>query len=1031
MSRQPAPGVYERLITRAVEDELQLIEPELLRRARLNPADSHEVLARHVAALTRRALRAVADRSDERESLSREIALANRIAAAIGQLGGDITDSDHVVTSAEQLLTAILARRGAAEPIRPATPMGASALLVNGHGQPSVGTELRNEIASADKVDLICAFITWPGIRMFEEALATLADQGGRLRVITTTYLGATDPRALDRLVQLGAEVKVSYDTRSTRLHAKAWLFRRRSGFDTAYVGSSNLSKPAQTTGLEWNVRLSAVEQPHLIDTFEATFDEYWASRDFEDYRPDRDAGRLREAISQEREGPRDLPLRISRIEVRPWGYQQEVLDELTAERELHERWRNLVVMATGTGKTVVAGLDYQRLREAGTVDSLLFVAHRQEILTQSRSVFRHILRDGSFGELLGYGERPRQWRHVFGTIQSLASQDIDADAYDMVIVDEFHHAAAASYRSLLSRVRPRVLLGLTATPERTDGQDVRDYFDGRISAELRLWEALERGLLAPFQYFGVADDTDLSRLTWRRGGYATAELERIYTADHSRVGMIVKQLEDRVLDVGRMRAVAFCVSIAHAEFMARELTRRGIPARAVTSDSGSEVRADAVEALRDRRVNVLCTVDLFNEGVDLPEIDTILLLRPTESATVFLQQLGRGLRIAEGKPCLTVLDLIGAQHQKFRFDLRFRALSGVVRRDLVREIELAFPSLPAGCHITLDEVARGHVLDNVRRSLRRPWAELVAELRSSAERSLATFLADAGLEPPDLYRTGRGGWTGLRRAAGLERRPAGLDDAMLSRAIGRLLHADDPERLGLWSRLLMWEAPPSLAGRPIRERRLLRMLHTALFGHEERPEAFDEAMRRLWQHPARREELAEIASVLRDGLRRVTPPLDDETPLRLHARYSRYEALRAFGDETVRFNEGVRHVPHAGADLFFVTLDKSGQQFSPTTMYADHAISPELFQWESQSTTSDTSPTAQRYIAHEERGQTIHLFLREHNITDRALGTPPFHYAGPMTYVDHTGSRPVRFVWRLAHALPADVFHAAKITRG
>jgi hypothetical protein len=208
-------------------------------------------------------------------------------------------------------------------------------------------------------------------------------------------------------------------------------------------------------------------------------------------------------------------------------------------------------------------------------------------------------------------------------------------------------------------------------------------------------------------------------------------------------------------------------------------------------------------------------------------------------------------------------------------------------------------------------------------------------------------------------------------------------------------------------------------------------MLHTALFGQGERPEQLDEALSRLWQHPARREELVELAVALRDRLRRVTRGIDEIVPLQLHARYRRYEVLRAFGDETTRFTEGVRYVRSAAADLFFVTLEKSERHFSPTTMYADHAISPELFQWESQSTTSETSPTARRYVEHVARGHSVHLFLREHNRPDGALGPPAYFYAGPMTYVAHQGSRPVRFTWRLDHPLPADIFHGAKVTTG
>lgn len=576
------------------------------------------------------------------------------------------------------------------------------------------------------------------------------------------------------------------------------------------------------------------------------------------------------------------------------------------------------------------------------------------------------------------------------------------------------------------------MLLGLTATPERADGQDITAYFDGRIAAELRLWEALERGLLAPFQYFGVPDGTDLSHLTWRRGGYEQAELERLYTGNHARVGMLVRAIEDVVADPGRMRALAFCVSIAHARFMAEQLTARGIPARAVTADTDWTDRRNALQALRERHVNVLCTVDLFNEGIDLPEIDTVLLLRPTESATVFLQQLGRGLRIADGKPCLTVLDMIGAQHRKFRFDLRFRALTGASPRELERQIQEGFPRLPAGCHIHLEPVARDHVLANVRRSLRRPWQELAAELRSSAERTLAGFLEQQGLEPADLYRTGKGGWAGLRRAAGLETRSPGPRDSQLGAAIGRLLHIDDPDRLTLWTQLLTSDQPPQPEGMSVRERRLLRMLHTALFGETAPLDQLTADLQQLWAHPARREELVELAQVLRGRLRRVTYPLpESEVPLWVHARYQRYEVLRAFGDEARSFREGVKHIPHARADLFFVTLRKSERYFSPTTMYADHAISPRLFQWESQSTTADSSPTAQRYIHHAAQGYQVHLFLREHSEADGKLGAPAFFYAGPMTYLEHTGSRPVRFRWQLAYELPADVFRIAKVAAG
>lgn len=492
-------GIYEELMTEQLHRRLQALDPTLLSRESLDPGDAHEILARHIGRLARRALAAA--RGDDTAALVRQVELANQMARAIAALHTPTNDGD-LVAASHDLLRAIADRPSVPAPVRfparPEIPLTTSALLVNGRG-PRIGTEVQRELASADRVDLLCAFVKWHGVRILEEHIGALVRRGATIRVITTTYIGATERRALDRLVELGAEVKVSYETRMTRLHAKAWLFHRHTGFSTAFVGSSNLSKSALIDGLEWNVRLSAVEQSHLLDTFRATFDQYWEDPAFEAYDPadPKQRARLDEALAAEHGGPTDLPLQITTLEVRPWGYQREILDVLGVEREVHRHHRNLVVMATGTGKTVVAGLDYRRLRDAGEVDSLLFVAHREQILAQSREMFRHILRDGSFGELLVAGSRPAEWRHVFASVQSLARVDIGRlapDHFQMVVVDEFHHASqeTKTYADLLRHVEPRILLGLTATPERADGLDVRVWFDGRTAVELRLWEALE-----------------------------------------------------------------------------------------------------------------------------------------------------------------------------------------------------------------------------------------------------------------------------------------------------------------------------------------------------------------------------------------------------------------------------------------------------------------------------------------------------------------------------------------------------------
>jgi superfamily II DNA or RNA helicase len=1026
-----AAGVYEKLVTHELRGRLQAVDDDLVHREGL--ADE-EVLVRHLAELTRRALSLVGE-SDGKDPLTRQVAAANRIALAIArEVADSVTDGDLVTGEAEMLLEIASGRLpdGSVPRIqRPDIPLSTGALLVNGRDQPQIGREVIKELASADKVDLLCAFVKWHGLRLIEEALKSFLERGGTLRVITTTYMGATEKRAVDRLVELGARVGVSYDNQRTRLHAKAWLFHRRSELDTAYVGSSNLSRAAMLDGVEWNVRIARAEQPHLIDTFAATFEDYWNDPSFEPYDPERDGQRLDEALRASDARPSHL--QIANIDVHPYPYQQEILDELQAVREVHGHWRNLVVMATGTGKTIVAALDYQRLRKQGKVQSLLFVAHTKDILTQSLHTFRAVLKDGSFGELFVDGERPQEWRHVFASIQSLRGlADLKAEQFDMIIVDEFHHAAADSYRKLLDHVEPVVLLGLTATPERTDGEDITHWFDGRKpDVELRLWEALERGLLVPFHYFGIHDDIDLSSVSWRRGaGYDLNELTNLYTGLDSRVSLVVQALRDKLGDVGSMKAVGFCVSIKHAEFMANKFMLRGIPAKAITSAMTTQQREEVLERLRAGDVKVVFTVDLFNEGVDVPEIDTVLFLRPTESATVFLQQLGRGLRLTTDKPVLTVLDFVGHQHKEFRFDKRFTAMTGIRRGNLEDEVDKGFPTLPAGCAIDLDREVGKAVLASIKQALGFRRSEILSELRIMGDPSLAGFLAETGLELEDLYQGARGGWARLRREAGLDLRPVTdeTDDQTLGRAIGRMLHVDDPERLHFLREVLADPAPPQWTTADARRQRLLAMLHSALDSRQSLS-ALEENLSRLWRIPARREELISIIDVLYDRIRRVTPvvPEISHLPLHLHARYSKDELLAAFGIERPRsWVQGIRWVEEEQADLFMVTINKSGKGFKPTTMYKDQAITPTLFQWETQSDTRESSRDGQRYVHHVARGSNVHLFLRETK-TD----APPYLYAGPMTYVRHEGERPMRILWELSHPLPGDVFHYAKATTG
>ena len=532
---------------------------------------------------------------------------------------------------------------------------------------------------------------------------------------------------------------------------------------------------------------------------FEATFEQYWDEGTFERYNRDR----FNHVLAARRSAEKDALASVVKLTAFP--HQAAVLQALQAERAAGHL-KNLVVAATGTGKTFIAALDYRALCEQlQHRPSLLFVAHRREILEKSRATYRAAPGDGNFGELLTGQDRPLIGRHLFASVQSLRAERLEKlapDFYDVVVVDEFHHAEATTYTALLNHLKPKHILGLTATPERADGQSILHWFDDRIAAESRLWDALDQELLVPFQYFGIADETDLSQIDFRGGRYSIGALEKVYTADEHRAKQVIRALFERIRNPVEMRALGFCVSVKHAEFMTAYFERNGLKATTVTGATPKQERLSAVRHLRAGDLCAIFTVDVFNEGVDIPEVDTLLFLRPTESATLYLQQLGRGLRLSEGKGCLTVLDFIGRANRHFRFDRRFRVLlGGGTRREARQAIEEGFPRLPSGCSIQLEEAAQEAILTNIKAQVR--WAALADDLVE--DWPLVTFLKRAEVSLVDLYRN-RKTFTHLRHQRGFVDEVA---EDEISWALPRILHVDDPARLSRWRLWLSQPQPP------------------------------------------------------------------------------------------------------------------------------------------------------------------------------------------------------------------------------
>jgi superfamily II DNA or RNA helicase len=922
---------------------------------------------------------------------------------------------------------------------RPDIPLSASALLSGSSRSPSLRSQLIKELHNCDRADWLVSFIKYagllpllPALRDFTQSAAE--DGGPRLRVATTTYMGATDIKAIEALLELpNTQVRVSYDTKRTRLHAKAYLFHRKTGFGSAYVGSANISKSAHDEGLEWTVKISQYETEHLWRHACATFESHW--EDGTEFLPcaRSDLAHMRSALQHE-SGTKKSGESLPFFDLRPFGYQQAILEDIVNER-LADKHQHLIVAATGTGKTMIAAFDYRFLcREERKRPRLLFVAHREELLKQARASFRQVLRDGSFGEIMAGGHEPEAYDHLFCTVQSWSSRGLDrldVAHFEYVVLDEAHHASASSYQRLIAHIKPRVLMGLTATPERSDGADIRSDFGGAFTHEIRLPEAIERALLAPFHYYGIPDleGVDFSRVGWRSGRYDSGELNRLIEHNRDRAAWVMGQADRYVVDLTQVRALGFCVSVAHAEFMANFCQEQGIEAIALSANSPQELRDRAKRDLESRAVNIIFTVDLYNEGVDIPSVDTILFLRPTESLTVYLQQLGRGLRLHPDKSHVAVLDFIAPQHRRFSYAKRFRALASRWDIAVDKQIGSGFSYVPSGCFVHLERQAKEYVLENIRQasqSLR--TNHLIQELsqlqgQQTGRISLGQMLEFFHLEDPDeIYRRGLPHAL-LEKAKGKE--PV-LGDWLpdLAKGFRRLLLLDDPSLIEEFRRAVVADGECSTS--------VLALIHTALWGRRRPGEGeLLQAHHFLRSHPGLMEDLGDLF----DWLCSHQTPLPKQyfSPsgiLCLHAHYTREQVLLALGkgsfEAPFSSREGVLHVSERKVDCFFADIEKSESDFSPTTMYEDYAITDRLFHWQSQSQTSETSSVGQRYIAHEDQGYTPLLFIRERKKLANGL-TAPYFFAGPLRYRRHEGSKPISFIWELEHQLPAKVLAWAR----
>ena len=1026
-------GIYEEIVNNKILKEIN-DDNLIIGKEKLDAEEAKNILTQYISNITKTALKYVRDDCKEPEEyLLKQIEICNGIIDLLKENLQDNELEELKISQSAEVLTYVYSKINNTsfdnEVIRPETSISRTSLFTGSKKEPNLNEEMKKEIVSSDEICMLVSFIRWSGLRTILEELKTFTESGKRLKIITTSYMGATQVKAVEELAKLpNTEIKISYDTERTRLHAKAYLFKRESGFTTAYVGSSNMSNAAMTSGLEWNVKMSEKESSDIITKINATFETYWNNAIFETYDNSEESKlRLYHALKKNKTNENGMSFEF---DIKPYAYQKEILENLQAERKIFNRNKNLVVAATGVGKTVISAFDYKTFRDENPRARLLFVAHREEILKKSRDTFRYICKDLNFGELLVGNNKPDSIENLFVSIQSLNSSKLlkrtTPDFYDYIVIDEVHHGAAKSYQKLLEYYKPKVLLGLTATPERMDGADITKYFDKRIAYEMRLPEAIDNKLLCPFQYFGVSDFVDLSNLKWTRGGYETSELENVFVLNTEiakrRAKEIIQNTIKYVDDIENVKALGFCVSIKHAEFMAEEFNKAGITSVAITGDTAKEIRNDVSRKLIKGEIKVIFTVDLFNEGVDIPQINTVLFLRPTESLTIFLQQLGRGLRLCEGKDCLTVLDFIGQSNKNYNFTDKFRALIGKTKNPVETYIKKGFNNLPKGCFIKLEKQAKEYVLRNIK-GLKNSRDVLINKMKyfvldTGKELTLKNFLEYANVTLEEFYKSNRT-FTKLKEMAEIIPEVNIKNEDFIARRIPVLLSMDSPKLIKF---AIDFINNPEMK-LDYEEQILLNMFYYTFYNDiPSKLGVIDQknGIERLVDSREYKEEILEILNILFERINclPIKNNYDFINPLEVHSTYTLNQIMASFEyfneNSKPAFREGVKYFEEKNLDIFLVTLNKSDKDFSESTLYEDYAINEVLFHWQSQNRDSQKSKNIQRYIHSKGR---ISLFVRDYPKENGI--TSPYMYLGECEYVNHSGNKPVSFIWKLKNPIP------------
>lgn len=925
---------------------------------------------------------------------------------------------------------------------------------------------LKNELMTCKKFYFIVSFIKYSGIQLLISTLDELEALGIQGEIITSVYLNITDPKALRKLLSYkNIKIKI-YNNSNESFHTKAYLFEKKK-YHTCIIGSSNISQSALYSAEEWNVKLTDND---FFDIYNQSFNQFqklWNSNEAigltEDF-----IGKYEEY--REKNKPQNTfdyrKIQTEKKKFIPNSMQIEILKKLKSTRESGNN-RGLVVAATGTGKTYLAAMDVKEFFKNRKNSSFLFIAHREELLENAIKVFSDILHidKENFGRIFS-GNKEVGHNMIFASVQSLRNcyKVFTSDKFDYIIVDEFHHASASSYEKIIHYFKPEFLLGLTATPERMDGKDILALCDYNLVGEMGMRKAMEKDLIVPFHYFGVNDITvDYEKIPYRNGKYD----EEILLNDLSvsiRTDYIVEKMEKFGYDGKYMSGIAFCQNIKHALYMKNEFLRKGYKSELLTSKTNLTERSKILESFRNKEIEILCVVDILNEGIDIPDINLLLFLRPTLSSTVFIQQIGRGLRKAAGKDFVTIIDFIG-NHKKdylitkvFSDEIHNKSFLYEKKEKIIEQIKNQFSNIPGASYIELDRICQERIIDkiekinfNSRNILKEMYNEFKNDIGKSPEEFLEISDFDSNIElfvelvtkvgsfyeaqvqfendnfikyyrmknpktdllaymekkirlcEPFTYLTVKFFLKSKYEGQNLRNKYIN-SEILLSEYKKYFSIKDEFKNFYLLERIFNELIEDEILEADLYGYKISKKYEAIFYEEDKNFEKRLSDLINLGLNEFRKNDIEEF----------------NDNVLITHKEYKRID-LQILLDSKVP--KGTWRAGYANTEkdiCLFITNDKS-HIMQENLKYDNSLHSDEIIQWISQPKTYHSSSVGQMFIKHREKNMKVHIFARKYAFMN-GNKTNPFIYLGQADYYRSFGDKPMTILWKLRRKLPQEL---------